>query len=169
MSRRTPDTCFECLRSRIFPYLEWNWNRRDQDFAVDHRSTAQKLAEPGSMLADTLKAKMLRHGMQENLMTYFLSSKKVGARDLFGERLKKFGIREEIARDSDESRCLTDGSNFLAVFLTEDGFVDFLEAYGVDAPRKILNAISETFGTEIFSELPQNRNRPVRRRRPRRY
>ena len=87
-------------------------------------------------------------------MTYFLISKKVSARDLFGERLKKFGIREEIAPAivDEVARCLTDGSNFLAVFLTEDGFVDFLEAYGVDAPRKILNAISETFGTEIFSE-----------------
>jgi hypothetical protein len=38
--------------------------RRDQDFAVDDRRTAQKLAEPSSMLADTSKARMLRHGMQ---------------------------------------------------------------------------------------------------------
>ena len=105
------------------------------------------------------------------LFTHCVLSKKVSVRDLFDERLKKFGIREKIARDNDgrRSRCLTDGSQYLVVFPTEDGFVDFLAAYGVDAPRKILNAISETFGTEIFSELPQNRNRPVRRRRPRRY
>jgi hypothetical protein len=94
--------------------------------------------------------------MQESLMliTDFVLSKKVSARDLFGERLNKFGIREHVAsgKDDERSRCLTDGSQCLAVFLTEDGFVDFLTAYGVDAPRKILNAISETFGTETFSE-----------------
>jgi len=88
------------------------------------------------------------------LTTDFMLSKKVSARDLFGERLKKFGIREHVASgtDDDRSRCLTDGSQCLAVFLTEDGFVDFFTAYGVDAPRKILNAISETFRTETFSE-----------------
>ncbi len=47
---------------------------------------------------------------------------------------------------------MTDGRNFLAVYLTEDGFVDFLTVYGVDAPGKILHAISEAFDTEIFSE-----------------
>ena len=88
------------------------------------------------------------------LFTDFVLSKKLTARDLFGERLKKFGIREEIAPDNDGewSRCLTDGSQFLVVFLTEDGFVDFLSAFGAEAPRKILHAICEAFGTEIFSE-----------------
>ena len=88
------------------------------------------------------------------LITDFVLSKKVSARDLFGERLKKFGIREHVAsgKDDERSRCLTDGSQCLAVFLTEDGFVDFLTAYGVDAPRKILHAICEAFGAEIFSE-----------------
>ena len=77
------------------------------------------------------------------LITDFVLSKKVSARDLFGERLKKFEIREHEAsgEDDERSRCLTDGSQCLAVFLTEDGFVDFLTAYGVDAPRKILHAI----------------------------
>ena len=88
------------------------------------------------------------------LTTDFMLSKKVSAGDLFDERLKKFGIREEIAPDNDGkwSRCLTDGSQFLVVLLTEDGFVDLLWAYGADAPRKILRAICEAFGTEIFSE-----------------
>jgi hypothetical protein len=94
--------------------------------------------------------------MQESLMLFtdFVLSKKVSARDLFGERLKKFGIREEIDPNNDDerSRCLTDGSQFLAVFLTADGFVDFLTAYGADKPRKILHAICEAFGAEIFSE-----------------
>ena len=88
------------------------------------------------------------------LITDYVLSKKVSARDLFGERLKKFGIQEHVAsgKDDERSRCLTDGSQCLAVFLTEDGFVDFLTAYGADAPRKILHAICEAFGAKIFSE-----------------
>jgi hypothetical protein len=120
------------------------------------RSKAPKIAELSSSLVDTSKAKKLRHGMQESLMLFtdYVLSKKVSARDLFGERLKKFGIREHVAsgKDDERSRCLTDGSQCLAVFLTEDGFVDFLTAYGVDAPRKILNAICEAFGAEIFGQ-----------------
>ena len=84
----------------------------------------------------------------------FMLSKKVSACDLFDERLKKFGIREVIDphNDGKRSRCLTDGSQFLVVHLTEDGFVDFLGALGADIPRKILNAICEAFGAEIFSQ-----------------
>ena len=87
-------------------------------------------------------------------ITNVVLSKKVSARDLFGERLKKFGIREEIDSNYDDkwSRCLTDGSQFLVVLLTEDGFVDFLSSFGADAPRKILHAICEAFGAEIFSQ-----------------
>ena len=120
------------------------------------RTIPRTSSTPSSLLVDTSKAKKLRHGMQEGLMliTDFVLSKKVNARDLFGERLKKFEIREHVAsgKDDERSRCLTDGSQFLAVFLTEDGFVDFLTAYGADAPRKILHAICEAFGAEIFSE-----------------
>jgi hypothetical protein len=88
------------------------------------------------------------------LITNFVLSKKVSARDLSGERLKKFGIREHVAssKDDERSRCLTDGSQCLAVFLTEDGSVHFLTAYGADAPRKILHAICEAFEAEIISE-----------------
>ena len=126
--------------------------------ALDRWGKAPKIAELSSLLVDTSKAKKLRHGMQESLMLFtdYVLSKKVSARDLFGERLKKFGIREHVAsgKDDERSRCLTDGSQCLAVFLTEDGFVDFLTAYGVDAPRKILNAISETFGTGDLQRAP---------------
>ena len=88
------------------------------------------------------------------LMTDFVLSKKVSARDLFDGRLKKFGIRERIDPNNDGkwSRCLTDGNQFLVVHLTEDGFVDFFSAFGADAPRKILHAICEAFGAKIFSE-----------------
>jgi hypothetical protein len=59
-ARRTPNASSVCA---ALPFHTWSGigMRRDQDFAVDHRSTAQKLAEPSSMLADTSKAKMLRH------------------------------------------------------------------------------------------------------------
>ena len=88
------------------------------------------------------------------LFTDLMLSKKISARDLFGERLKKFGIWEKIAPDNDGkwSRCLTDGSQFLVVHLTEDGFVDLLSAFGAEAPQKILHAICEAFGTEVFSQ-----------------
>jgi hypothetical protein len=122
----------------------------------DRWGKAPKIAELSSLLVDTSKAKKLRHGMQESLMlfTHIVLSKKVSARDLFGERLKKFGIRERVApgNDNERSRCLTDGSQFLAVYLTEDGFVGFLTPVGADFPRKILDAICEAFGAEIFSE-----------------
>jgi hypothetical protein len=150
-SSGTPDTqCFECLRSLTFPYLEWNWNAARPGFAVDHRGTAQKLAERAAC------SPIRRSCATESLMliTDYVLSKKVSARDLFGERLKKFGIQDHVAsgKDDERSRCLTDGSQCLAVFLTEDGFVDFLTAYGADAPRKILHAICEAFGAKIFSE-----------------
>ena len=72
------------------------------------------------------------------LITDFVLSKKVSARDLLGERLKKFGIREHVAsgKDDERSRCLTDGSQCLAVFLSEDLFVDFLTAYGETHPER---------------------------------
>ena len=42
------------------------------------------------MLADMSKAKMLRNGMQEDLMSFYMKlSTKVSARDLFDE-MKKF-------------------------------------------------------------------------------
>ena len=94
-------------------------------------------------------------------------SKKVSARDLFGERLKKFGIREHLAsgKDDERSRCLTDGSQCLAVFLTEDGFVDFLTAYGVDAPERY----STRFPKRLVRDLQRAaaKSKPARRRRPR--
>jgi len=77
---------------------------------------------------------------------------KVSARDLFG-RLKKFGIREARTRANDgRSRCLTDGRQCLWVHLSEDGIVETLVAYGTYQPIEMLDAICETFGTEIYTE-----------------
>ena len=87
------------------------------------------------------------------MSTDFILSRKVSANDLFGGRLATFGIREHVSSDTTErSRCLTDGRNYLWVYLTEDGFVDSLSRYGANAPGKILAAISEAFETDVFSE-----------------
>jgi hypothetical protein len=86
------------------------------------------------------------------MSTNFVLSRSVSARDLF-EHLEKFGIREHLTPDTTEkSRCLTDGRNYLWVYITEDRLVGGLSRYGMNAPGKILDAIAETFETEIFSE-----------------
>ena len=116
---------------------------------VGHR--IKKFAELSSMLADMSKAKMLRNGMQEDLMSFYMKlSTKVSARDLFDE-MKKFGIWEAPLRNDERARCLTDGCSYLLVYLTEDGFVSLLAIYGVIVPEKIFDAIWQTFG-EIYDE-----------------
>ena len=76
------------------------------------------------------------------MSTDFILSKKVSFRDLLGGRLATFGIREHVSSDTSErSRRLTDGRNYLWVYLTEDGFVGCLSRYGDNSPGKILAAI----------------------------
>jgi hypothetical protein len=87
------------------------------------------------------------------MSTDFGLSKKVSAGDLFGGRLEKFGVREHVTPDTSERhRLLTDGRNYLHVYITDDGFVSSLTMYGANAPGKILSAIGEAFDTVIFSE-----------------
>jgi hypothetical protein len=87
------------------------------------------------------------------MSTDFILNKTVSARDLFGGDLEKFGVREHIRPDTSErSRCLTDGRNYLWVYIAENGFVGCLSRYAGNAPGKILDAIAEAFETEIFSE-----------------
>ena len=87
------------------------------------------------------------------MSTSYILSKKVSARDLLCGRLDTFGIREDVSSDTSERRrCLTDGRNYLWVYLTEDGFVGCLSRYGANAPGKILAAINEAFETDVFSE-----------------
>jgi hypothetical protein len=91
---------------------------------------------------------------ENNMSTHFRLSKKVSARDLFGGELEKFGVREHVKPDdtSERSRCLTDGNNYLWVFIADGEFVSSLKRYGMNAPGKILSAIAEAFETDIFSE-----------------
>ena len=87
------------------------------------------------------------------MSTDFRLSEKVCACDLFGGQLERFGVREHVGADTSErSRCLTDGRNYLWVYIADDGFVSSLTRYGANPPKKILNAIAEVFEIEIFSE-----------------
>jgi hypothetical protein len=78
---------------------------------------------------------------------------KIRARDLFDGRLDKFSVREQLTGDTTETnKCLTDGRNFVWVYINDTGFVGSVTSYGANAPSKILNAIAQTFDTDIFSE-----------------
>ena len=80
------------------------------------------------------------------MSTYYAPLNKIRAGDLFDGRLEKFGVREHITTDSTEtSKCLTDGRNYLWVFVNDAGFVANINRYGGNAPSKILNAIAEVF------------------------
>src|SRR5262245_1204828 len=80
--------------------------------------------------------------------------KKVRACDLFDGRLKKFNVREDVRRGTTETeRCLTDGRNYLWVYIGDDGFVSSFNRWMPNGnPGKILNAVGETFETYIASE-----------------
>jgi hypothetical protein len=87
------------------------------------------------------------------MSTYYAPFNKIHARDLFDNRLEKFGVREQSTADTTEtSKCLTDGRNCLWVYINDAGFVTNITRYGANAPSKILNAIAEAFDTDIFSE-----------------
>jgi hypothetical protein len=87
------------------------------------------------------------------MSTNFILRPAVSVLDLFDGRLKKFGIQEHVPPEPiTGARCLTDGRNSLWVYLTKNGLVSLLTQYGTDVPDKILDAIGEAFGTEIFAE-----------------
>jgi len=87
------------------------------------------------------------------MSTSFHLSDKVSVRDLFGGRLEKFGVREHVNPETSEGhRILTDGNNYLHVYMADDGFVACLTRFGWNVSGNILGAIIETFDIEIFSE-----------------
>jgi hypothetical protein len=73
---------------------------------------------------------------------------------LFDGRLEKFGVREHVKSNetTETRRCLTDGRNYLWVYIDDAGLVTCLSRYAGNAPGKILNAIADVFDTDIFSE-----------------
>jgi hypothetical protein len=90
------------------------------------------------------------------MSTDFIFSEKINACDLFDGRLEKFGVREHISADntSEGARCLTDGRNYLWVWIDDAGVVSGFTRYGLTnmPEEKILKAIAEVFETDIFSE-----------------
>jgi hypothetical protein len=89
------------------------------------------------------------------MSTHYRTLKKVTALELFDGRLEACGVREEIATNetTPESRCLTDGNNYVWAYIDGDGFLDSLTRYAPGgSPAKILCAIAEAFDTGIVSE-----------------
>jgi len=78
------------------------------------------------------------------MSTDYRPLKKISASSLFDGRLEKFDVREHIKPDktTEKERCLTDGRNYVWVYIDDDGFVDILTRYGANAPVKILNAVA---------------------------
>lgn len=88
------------------------------------------------------------------MSTDYALLKKVYACDLFDGRLDELGVREYISSDetSESCRALTDGRNYLSVYINDNGFVNCITRRGFNAPSKILDAIAEAFDTDIVSE-----------------
>ena len=85
----------------------------------------------------------------------------VPACDLFDDRLEEFGVREHVMPEetTEKSRLLTDGRNYLWVYIDDEGFVHSLNPrasriryFPNGAPGKILNALANVFDTDIVSE-----------------
>jgi hypothetical protein len=87
------------------------------------------------------------------MSTGYRPLKDVAARDLFDGRLVEFGVREHVLKHkSDKERVLTDGRNYLAVSIDDNGLVGCITRRGLHAPDKILDAVAQAFDTDIVSE-----------------
>jgi hypothetical protein len=90
------------------------------------------------------------------MSTDFRLQQRVRACDLFDGRLAEFnGVREHVhpTQTSKKKRCLTDGRNYLWVYLDDHGFVSSLTRWMSDGdPSEILDAIAVTMDTGIASE-----------------
>ena len=95
------------------------------------------------------------------MSTNYYFVKKIPARDFFDGRLENFGVREHIGTDptmptTETQRCLTDGRNYLWVYLDDRGFVTEATRFfcmGANGPvGDILLAIAEAFDTDIAGD-----------------
>jgi len=87
------------------------------------------------------------------MSTDYITAERILFADLFDGRLKRFGVREHINElTSDTSRCLTDGRNYLWAYTVRNGTLSGLVRYAGNASSRILEAIADTFDTDIFSE-----------------
>jgi hypothetical protein len=88
------------------------------------------------------------------MSTDYCLLKKVRACDLFSSRLEEFGVREHVNPEltNKNRRCLTDGRNYVWVFIDDDLFVLSLGRWGANAPGKILGAVADVCDTDVVSE-----------------
>ena len=88
------------------------------------------------------------------MSTDYRLTKHILACDLLDRRLEQFGVREYFSDNTTErARLLTDGRNYLWVYINDDGFVEHFTRYMPNgAPSRILSAIAEAFDAEIVSE-----------------
>src|SRR5262249_46538054 len=86
--------------------------------------------------------------------------------DLFDGRLESAGVHEKHSDGTtSNSRCLTDGRNFLWVYGDEEGIVSAFTRYSPNgAPQRILRAIDDEFDTDIVSEYEPQFGGSTRRR-----
>jgi hypothetical protein len=88
------------------------------------------------------------------MSTTYAPLDKILASHLFDGRLNKLGVYEHIEQteSTERRRCLTDGRNYVWVYIDTEGIVKTITRYGANAPGNILGAISETFDVDIVSE-----------------
>ncbi len=88
------------------------------------------------------------------MSTDYRPLKEIRASDLFDGRLGRFKVHEHLKPDetNETRRCLSDGRNFVWVYIGDDGNVASLSRYGCNAPGRILASIAEAFDTQIVSE-----------------
>jgi hypothetical protein len=89
-----------------------------------------------------------------DMSTDYVPLKKIRFADLIDGRLESRNVCEHFvpSETTDLRRCLTDGGYYLWVYIDSEGFVGCITRYGGNAPGFILNAIADTFDTEIVSE-----------------
>src|SRR5258708_6096958 len=87
------------------------------------------------------------------MSTDYRAMKTIRAADLLDGRLDALGVHEFISGDTTHtSKCLTDGRNYIWMYIDDEGLVSGLTRFGGNAPSKILRAIATTFDCQIFSE-----------------
>jgi hypothetical protein len=87
------------------------------------------------------------------MSTWYRPLRAILLEELLDGRLAQFEVREFHVPDktTEQNRCLTDGRNYVWVYGTESGSVEFTR-YGGNAPGRILQAVQEAFDVVIVSE-----------------
>lgn len=89
------------------------------------------------------------------MSTYYKTSKPIAAQELFGDRLQKHGVAEQVVRSARaDTKCLTDEINgYIWVHIDDDGLVrSFTRYLPCGNPRHVLAAIEDEFRVKIYSE-----------------